>query len=482
MMGALLDAPVNKFYDVTPTGRILNRLSKDQNTIDGQLLMALNGTIGQVFTVISIVVLCAYIVPYVLIAMPFAFYFSLKIQNFYISSSRELMRLESMSRSPIVQHFSETISGANTIRAFAYQNKFTKKNEELINLNTSIYFQQQGCNCWLGITLEFVSDILLSVSSMIIVGARGYINAGLAGLCLSYAITLPENIYFLIFASSFLENMMVSVERAHSLAQTQGEAPRIRHKDAELRNRNWPEHGALEFDNYQMKYRDDTEVVLKGVTGAIKAKERIGIVGRTGSGKSSLCLSLFRLVEAYGGRILIDGVDVSEVGLDILRQKMCVIPQDPTLFQGKLKDNLDPFNECKQSDLVEALKLVEIFPDENPAEALEKDVQENGSNFSVGQRQLICIARAILRHSKIMFLDEATASVDYKTDAIIQDAIRNKFKDCTVLTIAHRINTIMDYDKIIVMDKGKIAEFDSPDKLMEKKGIFYSLVTQHKKL
>jgi len=482
MMNALLDAPINKFYDVTPTGRILNRLSKDQNTIDTQLLFALNGSIGQIFTVLSIICMCAYIVPWVLVALPIAIYLSMKIQNFYIASSRELMRLESMSRSPIVQHFSETISGANTIRAFAFQEQFIKKNEELVNSNTSIYFQQQACNCWLGITLEFVSDSLLTVSALIIVGFKGLINPGLAGLCLSYAITLPENIYFLIFATSFLENMMVSVERAHQLAQTQGEAPRQRQKDSELKNKHWPHDGAVEFENFQMKYRDDTEIVLRGVTGTVKPKERIGIVGRTGSGKSSLCLALFRIVESYGGKIYVDGVDISEIGLDLLRQKLCVIPQDPTLFQGTLKENLDPFNECKKEDLIESLKLVEIFPDENPADVLEKEVKDNGSNFSLGQRQLICIARAILRHSKIMFLDEATASVDYKTDAIIQDAIRNKFKDCTVLTIAHRINTIMDYDRVIVMDKGKIAEFDTPERLMEKKGIFYSLVVQHKKL
>ena len=482
MIEALVNAPVNKFYDVTPTGRILNRLSKDQNAIDLQLLFALNASIGQIFQVFSIICLVGYIVPYLLIGIPFAMYLALKIQNFYLASSRELMRLESISRSPIVQNFSETVSGLSTIRAFGLEKLFIHKNEELLNKNTGLYFYQQACNCWLGIALEIVSDIILTGSSLFIIGTRGVMSPGLAGVCLSYAITLPENIYFLVFATSFLENQMVSVERCHQLAQTESEAPRSKFKDSDLKAKNWPVKGSIQFEDYKMKYRDDTEIVLKGVNGKIKDKEKIGIVGRTGSGKSSICLSLFRIIEPYAGRIIIDGVDVEEVGLDLLRQKMCVIPQEPTLFQASLRDNLDPFHEHSDQKLIEALRHVQIFQDENLASVLDKEVKEAGSNFSAGQRQLICIARALLRNSKIIFLDEATASIDYKTDALVQEVIKKEFKDCTVLTIAHRINTIMEYDRIIVMDNGVIAEFDTPANLLDKKGIFYGLVNKHKSL
>jgi len=480
VLKALLDAPVNKFFDVTPVGRILNRLSKDQNIIDSSLLFGINASIGQIFTVVNTLIISVYVVPYVIIAIPVAAYLSFKVQQFYLSSSRELMRLESISRSPIIQHFSETISGVGTIRAFGYQDRFINKNAELLNNNIALYFQQQACNCWLGITLEFVADIVLCVSALVIVGTRGWIDPGLAGVALSCAVALPENIYWLIFVSSWLENMMVSVERVHNLSLTPPEAPRERPKDSGLKE--WPSQGQIEFDNYQMKYRDETEIVLKGVTGTVKPRERIGIVGRTGSGKSSLCLSLFRLIEPYSGKISVDGVDISEIGLDLLRQKLCVIPQDPVLFQGKLRQNLDPFEECSEEELKDCISLTGMFPEEDPKETLEREVQENGKNFSLGQRQLICIARAILRKARIMFLDEATASIDYKTDEVIQNTIRDRFKESTVLTIAHRINTIMDYDRVMVMDNGVIAEFDTPQNLMEKKGLFYKLVVKHKQL
>ena len=479
MISALVDAPVNTFYDVTPTGRILNRLSKDQNTIDLSLIFSLNGFIGQVFQVLCIVCLIGYIVPYLLIGVPVALYLAVKIQSFYLASSRELIRMEGITRSPIVQNFSETVYGISTVRAFGYQTNFSSKNDELVDINSRYSFYQQACSCWLGIALEIVSDFFLVGSALVIVGGRDTMGPALASLCLSYAITLPENIYFLVLSSAFLETNMVSVERCHQLSQILSENSRVRHKDQELIKRKWPEKGSIEFDQYQMKYREDTEIVLRGVTGKIKNNEKIGIVGRTGSGKSSICLALFRIIEPHYGHILIDGVDIEEIGLDLLRQKICVIPQEPVLFQASLRENLDPFGEASQERLEEVLKHVQVFQDSEIKGMLDKEVKEGGNNFSSGQRQLICIARALLRNSKIIFLDEATASIDYKTDALIQEVIKREFKDCTVLTIAHRINTIMEYDRVIVMDKGVIAEFGSPQELIEKNGIFAGLVKKH---
>ncbi len=477
-IAALLDAPVNKFYDITPSGRILNRLSKDQSMIDGQIILSSNAFIGQIFTVLSVIIVAAYVVPYVLIIVPVAMYLSFKIQRFYLSSSRELMRIESISRSPIVQHFSETISGAETIRAFNYQMRFLERNVNLVDKNISFYFDLQATNAWLSISLELVSNMILFTSCLVIVATRGSISTGLIGLALSYAVSLPDNIYWLIYLSAVLETTMVSVERTHALALTSPEAPRKSDKDTILYQAGWPSEGAIKFENYQMKYRDDTEMVLRGVDATIFPGEKIGIVGRTGSGKSSLCLSLFRIVEPYSGKIFIDGVDVTEIGLDILRQKLCVIPQDPVLFKGTVRYNLDPFEENADGEMIEILRI--LFPEEDPEQLLDKEVQEGGSNFSVGQKQLICIARAIIRKSKIMFLDEATASVDYKTDELIQNTIRERFQGRTVLTIAHRINTILDYDRVLVMDNGRVAEFDTPKNLLKQQGIFYSLVSQQK--
>jgi ABC-type multidrug transport system fused ATPase/permease subunit len=336
----------------------------------------------------------------------------------------------------------------------------------------------QATNAWLSISLELVSDMLLCVSALFIVITRGDISPGYAGMSLSYAVSLPDNIYWMIYLTALLETTMVSVERAHSLALTPPEAERKRIQDETLYTSSWPREGAIKFENYQMKYRDDTEIVLRGVDATILPGERIGVVGRTGSGKSSLCLSLFRIVEPYSGKIFIDGVDVTEIGLDILRQKLCVIPQDPVLFKGTVRYNLDPFEENTESELQETLSI--LFPNEDPKQLLDKEVQDGGLNFSVGQKQLICIARAIIRKSKIMFLDEATASVDYKTDELIQNTIRERFQGRTVLTIAHRINTILDYDRVLVMDNGRVAEFDTPDNLLKQQGIFYELVSAYK--
>jgi ABC-type multidrug transport system fused ATPase/permease subunit len=344
--------------------------------------------------------------------------------------------------------------------------------------NLRLYFDLKSAHAWLSLYLELVSDLILLVNALFIVLARGDITPGYAGMSLSHAVIFPEHIYWMIYFMASLETSMVSVERAHALAITPPEAERKRIQDEALYSRNWPGEGAIKFDNYQMKYREDTEIVLRGVDATILPGERIGIVGRTGSGKSSLCLSLFRIVEPHSGKIFIDGVDVSEIGLDILRQKLCVIPQDPVLFKGTVRYNLDPFEENTDNELQETISI--LFPNEDPNQLLEKEVQEGGSNFSVGQKQLICIARAIIRKSKIIFLDEATASVDYKTDDLIQQTIRERFQGRTVLTIAHRINTIMDYDRVLVIDKGKVAEFDTPENLLKEQGIFYELVSAYK--
>ena len=342
----------------------------------------------------------------------------------------------------------------------------------LIDKNIALLFYKNGCYCWLAIALELLSDLILAISAFFIVLYRDDMDAGLAGNCLVYIMMLPESIYYSIFASSHLENAMVSVERVHGLTNIEREDLRVRHKDLNLIEKSWPSVGCIEFKQFSTRYRPDTEIVLKSITASINPSEKIGIMGRTGSGKSSLVNSLFRVIEATAGRIVIDGIDIAEVGLDLLRQKLCVIPQDPALFQGKIRDNIDPLHIFTDEDIIEHINLVHLTLN---SDGLDMEVKENASNFSVGQKQLICIARALLRKCKIIILDEATASIDFKTDSIIQEVILERFKDCTVLTIAHRINTILHSDRIMVLDKGELVEFDTPENLRKMNGIFCSL-------
>jgi ATP-binding cassette subfamily C (CFTR/MRP) protein 1 len=457
-------------------GRILNRLSKDQAYVDSGVVYGTNWTLAQSFSLFMVICFCIYTVPFILLSLPITVYASFKVQQFYLGTSRELIRLESISKSPIIQHFSETLNGISTIRAFGYQNKFVENYFQLIDKNNSFLFYKSGCYCWLAICLEIVSDLILLVSTVVIVYARDYIDPGLSGICLIYVLMLPDDIYYLIAATTNLENCMVSVERVNNMALIESEDQRSRFKDQYLQSSNWPSQGVIEFYKYSARYRPDTDIILNNVSFIIKSHEKVGIMGRTGSGKSSIVNALFRVIESSSGKIFIDGVDTAEIGLDLLRQKLCVIPQDPALFQGTLRENIDLLKQFTDEEILNTLKLVQLdFGDK----ALEMDIKENASNLSVGQKQLICIARALLRKSKIIILDEATASIDFKTDMIIQQVIKERFEDCTVLTIAHRINTIMNSDRILVLDKGQVVEFDTPQKLQENNSHFCKLANSH---
>ena len=476
MLKSLLNASIPLFYDINPMGRILNRFSKDQNTVDSALPSAINNCLANTFYVLMIIYFCIITLPVVLISLPITLYLALRVQRFYLATGRELTRIESMSRSPIVEHFSETLSGISTIRAYGYQSSFTSTFFSLIDKNVSIAFYKSGCYCWLAIALELLSDIVLGFSAFLIIFYKDDMDPGLVGNCLVYIMLLPENIYNTMISTSNLENAMVSVERVHAMTVIEREDLRVRHKDSNLIERSWPSQGCIEFKQFSTRYRPDTEIVLKSITAVINPSEKIGIMGRTGSGKSSLVNSLFRVIEATAGRIIIDGIDIAEVGLDLLRQKLCVIPQDPALFQGKLRDNIDPLNMFTDEDIIEHVNLVHLDLDR---EGLEMEVKENASNFSVGQKQLICIARAMLRKCKIIILDEATASIDFKTDSIIQQIIQEKFRDCTVLAIAHRINTILHSNRIMILDKGQLIEFDTPENLRKHSSVFCSLAQTH---
>ena len=298
-----------------------------------------------------------------------------------------------------------------------------------------------------------------------------------AGLIISYSLTLTEVLNWLVRQAADLENNIVAVERIKEYSEITNEPDWT---TAAPPPSKWPEFGSIQFKQYSMRYREGLELVLKSVDANIKGGEKIGIVGRTGSGKSSLTVALFRLVEPASGSIIIDGIDISKIGLHELRTKLTIIPQDPVLFSGTLRVNLDPFQHHSDEEIWNALKLAHLHEFVNSLEAgLQNEIAEGGENLSIGQRQLICLARALLRKTKVLILDEATAAIDLETDDLIQATIRSEFKDCTILTIAHRLNTIMDYDRIMVLDNGTLIEFDSPKTLMEdQNSIFHSMASK----
>uniref|UniRef100_A0A3P9K0B7 Uncharacterized protein n=1 Tax=Oryzias latipes TaxID=8090 RepID=A0A3P9K0B7_ORYLA len=326
---------------------------------------------------------------------------------------------------------------------------------------------------WLAVRLENLGNLVVFFSALFAVISKDSLDSGLVGLAISYALNITRNLNVLVRLSSELESSIVAVERITEYTEIENEAEWI--TDCRPLEK-WPEEGRLQFIDYKVRYRPGLDPVLHGITCNIASTEKIGIVGRTGAGKSSLTNCLFRIIEAAEGRILIDDVDISTIGLHDLRSRLTIIPQDPVLFSGTLRMNLDPFDKFSDEELWKALELSHLKDYvAGLQEGLQHEVAEGGENLSVGQRQLLCLARALLRKSRILILDEATAAVDLETDNLIQKTIRKEFAHCTVLTIAHRLDTIMDSSRVMVLDAGKIVEFDSPSNLLGNQGLFYAM-------
>ncbi|KAG0203496.1 hypothetical protein BGX28_004249 [Mortierella sp. GBA30] len=500
------------FFDTTPLGRIVNRFSGDIFGIDeltpwNFIQVFICGT-----SVLGTVVVIATTTPIFLAIVPPLVVIYLLVQAYYIRSSRALKRIESVSKSPIYQHFSETLTGVTTIRALGANDRFIADNAAKADVAANAYFSWINSNRWLQIRLETLGAFIVLASALFAVLSRNTLNSGNVGLALSYALGMTVDITWLVRSYCDLQNQLVAVERVDEYASKNPEAPS--ETDVKLPE-NWPQNGRVEFKNYSTRYREGLDLVIKNISFEVQPAEKVGIVGRTGAGKSSLTLALFRIIEAAnshwakashngtdqdsdptkedmatdlekvdveedGGSIWIDGIDISTVGLKHLRQHLAIIPQDPTLFVGTVRENLDPFEELQDAELWEALERAHLKEHiSSLAGGLSFKVSQNGDNFSVGQRSLICLARALLRKTKILILDEATAAVDVETDELIQKTIRKEFKDRTILTIAHRIKTVMDSDKILVLEKGSVAEFESPIVLLQRPdSLFYSLAQQ----
>ncbi|KAI8094907.1 P-loop containing nucleoside triphosphate hydrolase protein [Gilbertella persicaria] len=463
-----------RFYDTTPLGRIVNRFSADLATIDQEVGPSLSFLLFSVVATLFIALLIssvtpAFLVPGVVIAIMFS-----AIGSYYLSTSRDMKRLNSVSRSPIYVQFNESVNGVATIRAFGSQQRFIIENHNKIDSNNRPFLWMWVTNRWLHSRVDLLGAFVSFCTGFVLVLGRDWIDPGLAGLSLSYALTFVHQSLWIIRMYSANEMNMNAIERVHEYLDVDQEPPT--HVPETEPSPQWPEHGSVQVKDLVMQYAPENPPVLRNVNFTIHPREKIGIVGRTGSGKSTLALSIFRFMEPTQGSILIDGVDIHKIGLDSLRSRLTIIPQDPVLFSGTLRSNLDPFDQYDDAQLWAALKRSHLIDEQQQDITLDSPVTENGSNWSQGQRQLIALARALVKKTGLIILDEATSSVDFDTDHKIQQTIRTEFTNSTLLCIAHRIRTVADYDRILVLDHGQVKEFDTPYHLMtQEDSIFHQM-------
>ncbi|XP_068086467.1 ATP-binding cassette subfamily C member 4 isoform X2 [Anabrus simplex] len=467
-----------KFFNTNPSGRILNRFSKDMGAIDEALPMIMFDCFAILLELLTITVMVAILNFWLLIPSLFIAIFFTLLRMVFLATSRSIKRLEGVTRSPVFSHLNASLQGLTTIRAMGAQSILCKEFDHHQDMNTSAFYLFLTSNRSFGFWLDFGCLVYLGfvIFSFLLLSEDSF--PGNVGLAITQTIGLTGMFQWGMRQSAELENQMTAVERVLEYTEVEREPPLQSDPDKKP-PKDWPSKGKVEFEKVYLTYAKDDPYVLKGVTFTVRPMEKIGIVGRTGTGKSSLITALFRLVEVEG-TIRIDEIDIKTLGLHDLRGKLSIIPQQPVLFSGTLRKNLDPFDEFPDSVLWQALKEVELKDavEDQPA-GLNWKTSEGGSNFSVGQRQLVCLARAIVRNNKILVLDEATANVDPQTDALIQKTIRRKFANCTVLTIAHRLHTVMDNDRLLVIDGGMVVEYDHPYILLQNRdGVLRSLVEE----
>jgi len=479
MIIKLVRAPINLFHEVVPRGQIFNRLSKDLDALNmsvftvGDCLVCFLSAIGSF-------VLCAIYDPYSILYMPFILVFGFLITRFYLIGSRPLTRLEAISRSPILNTINETIPGYGSIKAFGkednYLDKFYSKINDCFNINICL----RGIKMWLQEMFKMLSVLYLVYLVLNTILNEDEVTSQSVGITFTYSVVLQENLGWGFSIAADLENIMISLERCLQYTRIESEAPNvIRPKDEELVEKKWPTEGKIKFENYSVKYRPNTEIVLKNLNFEINGNEKIGIVGRTGSGKSTICLCLFRILEPLEGTIYIDGEDITKIGLEILRKNLTIIPQDPCLMEGSLRYNIDPFDSKNDEEIISILNKIGFEYTETDDKILNRKIEQGGSNLSVGEKQLVCIARAIIRKTRIVVMDEATANIDMKTEEKIQKALQYVLNNSTVITVAHRIKTIIDYDRILVLDNGNVIEYDTPQNLLkDEKSLFFELYSK----
>ncbi|KAI8975591.1 hypothetical protein BDF20DRAFT_617319 [Mycotypha africana] len=485
LLQCVFRAPL-RFFDTTPIGRILNRFSKDFEAIDSGIPTNMMIFVVQLLMIISTAITICWVLPVMILPVIFMLIVNIVIGIDYINSSRELKRLDAVKRSPVFSTFTETIAGAATIRAYGATQRFFHDMMNCIDASVRPFYYSWAINHWISVRSYMSSATINFIASAFVIYNLGKMDVALAGFGLSFVLTFTDSIFWGIRHYTNLEMNFNSIERVVEFMEMDQEAAAI---TALRPPAQWPTHGQIEVQNLEVRYAPDLDPVLKNISFSIKPQEKVGIVGRTGSGKSTLALSFFRFVEASKGTIYIDGIDIKGIGTEDLRSNLTIIPQDPTLFSGTLRSNMDPFGHFDDESIFTAFRRVQLTTSNKSADStvgnsssspatesiinssttnvnifkdLTTKVAEGGKNFSQGQRQLLCLARALLKRSRIVLMDEATASVDFETDKAIQRTIATEFVDSTILCIAHRLHTVIDYDRILVLDQGQIVEFDNP--------------------
>ncbi|KAF8379647.1 hypothetical protein HHK36_029091 [Tetracentron sinense] len=479
LLSSLFRAPMS-FYDSTPLGRILSRVSSDLSIVDLDVPFSFTFALGAAMTTYANFGVLAVITWQVLFVIAPMVYLTLLLQRYYFASAKELMRINGTTKSLVANHLAESVAGAMTIRAFEEEDRFFAKNLDLIDTNASPFFHSFSADEWLIQRLEILCAVVLSSSALAMsLLPQGAINSGFIGMALSYGLSLNVFLVYSVRNQCMLANYIISVERLNQYLHIPSEAPELIEGNRPALS--WPAFGKVEICDLKIRYRPNTPLVLHGISCTFEGGSKIGIVGRTGSGKTTLISAFFRLVEPVGGRILIDGIDISTIGLHDLRSRFGIIPQDPTLFCGSVRYNLDPLSQHTDQEIWEVLEKCQLGEAvQEKEEGLDSFVVQDGLNWSMGQRQLFCLGRALLRRSRILVLDEATASIDNATDSILQKIIRTEFADCTVITVAHRIPTVMDCTMVLAISEGKLAEHGEPKKLMNKEGsLFGQLVKEY---
>lgn len=488
---SILRTPL-RWLDTVPVGRILNRMTSDFDIIDSRVAMFMAFMVGNVLSLLAVcvagILVSLWILPVSLLLMSVAVLIAKK----YLAGARPLKRLESTAKSPVFELFNASLAGMSTLRAYQKSQVYVDRMHTRFDIWNSINAHSWVVNRWLGFRMAVVGALFTTLMGIIVIVSPG-IDAAMGGFALSFAVDFALNMIFAIRIYSQLEMDMNATERVIEYTELKTEP-----QGGEEPPAAWPTSGRVHVEDLEVAYAEDLPPVLKGISFDIKDNERIGVVGRTGAGKSSLTLALFRFLESRSGKVTIDGLDISKIDLHSLRSRLAIIPQDPVLFSGTIRSNLDPFDDHTDEALRECLARVHLLdsgsptPVNEPASAagsaaastaapkntnifkdLSSPIAESGGNLSQGQRQLLCLARAIISRPKIMVLDEATSAVDMSTDALIQRSIREEFTSSTLLVIAHRLSTIADFDRILVLSEGKVAEFGSPKELWEKEdGIF----------
>lgn len=484
LLHAILRAPL-RFFDTQALGRIINRFARDFEGVDSQLPDHFRRTVQCALGVLTTLVVVASVSPPFLVVFGFlgaAYFYHGRL---FSNASRELRRLDSVTKSPLYSIYGECIAGVTVIRAFGSSQRYRDLMLQIYTTNVTFYWYLWGVTRWLSVRFALLSALFIGLTGYSLIATHNTIDASLAGFALTFSLNISADMLFLVRRWVSLELAMVSVERIKEYSEVAPEAPEIIEPRPPA---HWPSAGEIHVEDLTIRYAPELPNVLHELNFSVAPGQKVGIVGATGCGKSTLALSFFRFVEAHSGRIVIDGIDISKVGLKDLRSRITIIPQDPTILSGTLRSTLDIFDEYSDAEIFDSLRRVQLIradgsasqgvagSNRSPFYNLDAEVSEGGGNLSQGQRQLLCMARALLRRTKIQLMDEATASVDYATDELITAALRQEFSDSTLLVIAHRLRTIIDFDKVLVLDAGRIVEYDKPLTLLENPSSrFYAL-------